>query len=77
MAGIPTRFDAEMTKWHSLHSSLSCKVSIIRNAGLRTTPGGDVRVKAEAQIARTRDEIEELLRDYADQVRALLAVEHA
>jgi len=48
-------------------------------SGSSTTPGGDVRVKAEAQIERTRREIDALLVDYAEQARELmyLAVEHA
>ena len=59
--------------------SLSTKIQIIKNATRVSTLGGDRRVAADAQIKRTRSEIEALLVDYAIKARelAMLADEHA
>jgi hypothetical protein len=59
--------------------SLSTKIQIIKNATRVSALGGDRRVAADAQIKRTRSEIEALLVDYAIKARelAMLADEHA
>jgi hypothetical protein len=46
-------------------------VQIIRNGSLRTTPAGDQRVEAYRLVSKTKTQIDDLLADYADKVRAL------
>ena len=47
MPSIPGRFERDMSDFHNLHATIACKISINRNAALRTTVGGDVAVNAE------------------------------
>jgi hypothetical protein len=70
MIGIPGQFERDLTDINTLHASIVCKVQIIRNAGLRTTTHGDIRVDATRMIEKTRAQIEALLKDYQTMVMA-------
>jgi hypothetical protein len=68
---IPGQFERDLTEISQMHSTIHCKLGIIRNAGLRTTVHGDVNVDASRQIAKTREQIERCLEAYAGMVRAV------
>jgi hypothetical protein len=68
---IPGQFERDLAEINQMAASIHCKLGIIRNAGLRTTPGGDIHVDASRQIAKTREQIERCLELYANMVRAV------
>jgi hypothetical protein len=69
MIGIPGQFERDLTEINTLHASVISKVQIIRNADLRTTVQGDARVQA-----KTRNQIDDLIDDYAARVRAAAGI---
>jgi hypothetical protein len=68
---IPGQFERDIAQINQMAASIHCKLGIIRNATLRTTPGGDVHVDAGRQITRTREQIERLLEVYSEMVMAV------
>ena len=49
-------------------------MQIIRNADLRTTVHGDARVDAQKMQVKTRNQIDDLIDDYAARVRAAAGI---
>jgi hypothetical protein len=74
MPTIPGQHERDLAEFNQKHSSIHCRLGIIRNAGLRTTPSGDVMVDATRQVQATRRMIESDLEEYARMVRALAGI---
>jgi hypothetical protein len=74
MASIPGQFERDLAELNQKHSSIHCRIGIIANAGLRTTPSGDAMVDARRHQEATRKRIEADLDDYCRMVRALAGI---
>jgi hypothetical protein len=74
MPTIPGEHERALSEFNQKHSSIYCRLGIIRNAGLRTTPGGDVMIDASRQVEATRRMIESDLEEYARMARHLAGI---
>ena len=74
MPTIPGQFERDLSEINQVHASVICKVQIIRNADLRTTVHGDARVDAQKMQAKTRNQIDDLIDDYAARVRVAAGI---
>jgi hypothetical protein len=69
--GIPGQHERDLAEINQMAASIHCKLGIIKNATLRTTPAGDIHVDASRQIAKTREQVERCLELYAQMVMAV------
>jgi hypothetical protein len=67
-------YERDLAEANQKHSSIICRVQIIKNANLRTTVQGDARVDAERQIKATRAKIQGDIDEYCAMVRALAGI---
>jgi hypothetical protein len=68
---IPGQFERDLAEINQMAASIHCKLGIIKNATLRTSPAGDITVDASRQIAKQREQIERCLELYGQMVRAV------
>jgi hypothetical protein len=74
MPTIPGQHERDLAEFSQKHSTIVCRVGIVRNAGLRTTPSGDIRVDASRQVEATRRMIESDIEEYARMARQLAGI---
>jgi hypothetical protein len=67
---IPGQFERDLTEINQMHATIITKIQIIKYAGLKTTPAGNVTVDASKMFARTREQIERCLEAYAAMVQS-------
>jgi hypothetical protein len=68
---IPGQYERDLAEINQMAATIHCKLGIIRNAGLRTTPQGDITVDASRQVNQTRQQIARCLELYSEMVMAL------
>jgi hypothetical protein len=74
MIGIPGQHERDLSELNQKHSTIVCRIGIVQNAGLRTTPGGDVQVDANRHREATRKRIEADIEEYCQMARALAGI---
>jgi hypothetical protein len=74
MIGIPGQHERDLSEFNQKHSTIVCRIGIVQNAGLRTTPGGDVQVDANRHREATRKRIEADIDEYCRMARALAGI---
>jgi hypothetical protein len=74
MPTIPGQHERDLSEFNQKHSSIVCRIGIIANAGLRTTPGGDVWIDARRQQEATRRRIEADVEEYRKMAYALAGI---
>ena len=63
-----------LSEFSQKHATIVCRIGIVHNAGLRTTPGGDIQVAASRHREATRKRIEADLEEDVSMARALAGI---
>jgi hypothetical protein len=77
MPTIPGQHERDLSEFSQKHSTIVCRIGIVQNAGLRTTPSGDIQVDANRHREATRKRIEADLEEYVSMARALAGIAKA